>query len=48
MSSRNEKRVGKEKQEVNFEEFTIFQDFEAMAGVRKEILTVPVRGQGRI
>ncbi len=35
------------KQEMNFEEFKLSQDFEGMAGVRKETLTIPVRKPDR-
>ena len=43
----NEKKLDKEKQELNFEDFKLSQDFESMAGVRKEILTIPVRKPDR-
>ncbi len=43
----DEKKVNKEKQELNFEDFRLSQDFESMAGVRKEIVTIPVRKPDR-
>ena len=43
----DEKKLDKEKQEMNFEDFKLSQDFESMAGVRKEILTIPVRKPDR-
>lgn len=39
--------VNMEKQELNFEDFKLSQDFESMVGIKKEILVVPVRKPDR-
>jgi hypothetical protein len=43
----DEKKLNMEKQELNFEDFRLSQDFESMIGIKKEILIVPVRKPDR-